>query len=41
MVRMVVSLVGMVAGIGMTYYLVKQMQKATGEASQTVLRAEK
>ncbi len=38
---MVVSLVGMVAGIGMTYYMVKQMQKATGEATQTALGAEK
>jgi hypothetical protein len=36
-VMMVVSLVGMVAGIGMTYYMIKQMQKATGEASQTAL----
>jgi len=38
---MVVSLVGMVAGVGMTYYMIKQMQKATGEASQTALRAGK
>jgi uncharacterized protein HemX len=38
---MVVSLVGMVAGIGMTYYMIKQMQKATGEATQTALGAEK
>ena len=38
---MVMSLVGMVAGIGMTYYMIKQMQKATGEASQTALRSEK
>jgi hypothetical protein len=31
---MVISLVGMVAGIGMTYYMVKQMQKVTTEATQ-------
>ena len=31
---MVMSLVGMVAGIGMTYYMVKQMQKATNDATQ-------
>jgi hypothetical protein len=38
---MVVSLVGMVAGIGMTYYMIKQMQKTTGEAAQTALQAGK
>jgi hypothetical protein len=38
---MVVSLVGMVAGVGMTYYMIKQMQKATAEASQTALTAGK
>jgi hypothetical protein len=38
---MVMSLVGTVAGVGMTYYMIKQMQKATGEASQPALRGEK
>lgn len=30
---MVVSLVGMVAGAGMTYYMIKQMQKTTNAAA--------
>jgi hypothetical protein len=30
---MVMSLVGMVAGIGMTYYMIKQMQKTTSQAA--------
>ena len=38
---MVVSLVGMVAGIGMTYYMVKQMQKATGDATQAATSSQK
>lgn len=29
---MVMSLVGMVAGVGMTYYMIKQMQKTTNNA---------
>jgi hypothetical protein len=33
-VMMAMSIVGMLAGVGMTYYMVKQMQKATKEASQ-------
>ena len=30
---MVMSLVGMVAGIGVTYYMIKQMQKTTNQAT--------
>jgi hypothetical protein len=30
---MIMSLVGMVAGIGMTYYMIKQMQKTTNQAA--------
>jgi hypothetical protein len=32
-VMMVVSLVGMLAGVGMTYYMIKQMQKTTSQAA--------
>jgi hypothetical protein len=31
---MVMSVVGMVAGIGMTYYMIKQMRKITDQAAQ-------
>lgn len=31
---MVMSMVGMLAGIGMTYYMVKQIQKTSNEASK-------
>ena len=30
---MIMSLVGMVAGVGMTYYMIKQMQKTTNQAT--------